>query len=156
MARINPYAGKRAERLVETKEFSDPAFPKEVLDITLQAQDDLTGALAVDVKEDLVARYITGDARRGLMRQEFKLNRSDPEEEPIPISDTLCQNVANVYVMQTDRANPKEEKYTPEELIALCATRPVIWRELCLWVVDLNRRNEMQAGNASGADGDTK
>lgn len=158
MPRIDPFAGARAEPIIETKSFTDPRHPGKEWTLTLKGMETDEASVVADTTEEVCAQYLPpghpdGDRLReayGMEYVEFPYIGG----RPVKISRTLLTNAATIQAMQ--QAQGKEAPYELPELVAFSVTWSKAWREVCAWANDLNRQVREQQGNASGAVGETE
>ncbi len=143
MAKLNPYALRAIEpNAAETKSFTDPDQPGEVLVLTLRAIG--TDPVLVGIAEDLKAKIV----REWVIPPE---GEEEPNALPLPngrtvvMSETLADNLAWVHTMQA--FDDDEDFYTWQELAAIAKGMPTAWNKATAWANSLNRK--ARRGNAS-------
>ena len=100
MSRVNPFSLKRGEGRVVSRTLTDPERSLEV-PLTLRRLDGLELLKAVDRGNEYKALYLTG--KDGKPPQVLL----DPDDEPLAISESLCETVAMLELMEVP---PEGEK----------------------------------------------
>ena len=144
MSKINTTTLMRRKRRYETRSFTDPDVPGEVLTLTLCPQDVLIGAQAQDLAEELWEEY--GPDKDG-DKKPFEIFTDPEDTEPTFLSKTFVTLTAAICVSQG--GEPKE-KYSPDDLIAIALAMPTAWTSACEWAGELSQRSKTE-GNRSGA-----
>jgi hypothetical protein len=147
MKRVDVFAAKRRRRPTETREFTDSGQPGEELTLTLTTGGNDLAYKALDYKQELVEKYITGTPV--LPAVEFPYVGG----EPVVVSETLFQVVANLYVLQSPA--DEKDKYSLEELVALSVAWEDAWPQIGQFAREMEQRAGEAEGNASGAASST-
>jgi hypothetical protein len=130
MPKLNIMALPRPERPEETRTFSDPAQPGAELVLTFRALDLCRQAVAEEEAARLAATYAVNW---------FPM----PNGPPVQVTEGIAQSACLLAAMQV--AEP-EERYSPEEWIAMMANMPTAFQAVLTWAGELSARAQ-QSGN---------
>lgn len=129
MPKANPFLHHRPKRPTLTRTFTDENAPGLVVTLSLRAMDAPGGHVAVDKEAEFVEKYITGGRdERGEPFPAMDFPAMDGES--VPISRTLCRNVANLVAAQSpvkEDGSENDEIYNFEEFVGFSVTMPDAW-----------------------------
>lgn len=126
----------------DTRTFRDPEQPGIEVPITLRQMDALLFGKGCDLADAMKDFYIV----QGTPFPPYL------EGQAIELSNTLCEQVAPVCVLQKQDGS---SAYTFEELVVIAATMPGAWINIQLFAAEKQRvKIEDQAKNSSGAPSD--
>ncbi len=140
MPKLNPLALFDVAPRRETREFTDPAQPGQVLTLTLKRlefPEQMKGAARAN---ELVKAWVKPEDGRQ------PLPWPPPPQRAIPMSEALCTALAMLEVSQCP--DDPEESYDAMELAVISVRMPKAWREIDAWFKEIE---EDEPGNASAA-----
>lgn len=113
----------------ETREFTDPGQPGVVLAVTMKRPEFPDYALAQEISQVLVERWIEPPDGKPPPRW------PPPPAEPIRWSKRLCQVLALVEALQ--RPADPADAYDADELAVISVRMPKAWEQVAAWVQEL-------------------
>ena len=167
MPRFNPYNLTRAEPVVDTREFSDPAQPGADFTLTLRAVSEAPFMLKVQAKgAEYVETYVLGRIKRQPKKAgELPLRdppapvytRSEKGRTLIELDAQTCQGIAILDMMQVPQEG--DAPYSFDEWAAMSVLMPTAFLEAANWAADMmtgslgseEAQGDDQAGEAEGA-----
>lgn len=141
MPRLNFHSLSSDPRKVFEREFTDPRHPGEVLLLKLEEPDALTDYAAAEAAQELVRRYLEGNAELGMAAQPFLV-----DGEPKVLTELLCDDIARVVEMQPATW---EDRYQPEEVLMMAFKRRGLWLQVRRWAREVFVGAEGALPNAS-------
>ena len=109
----NPLTFKRPSRTIRDLELTDSNLPGTVIKMRLRALDAIDASNATVLAKELADKYIYGDMPFPAI-----------DGETVQLNEELLQGIAMAYCSQ---CGTDEEKFSPEEIIAIGVTAPEIW-----------------------------
>lgn len=133
---------------VETREFTDPAQPGQVLALTLQAAEYPDIMVAQEIAAGLAATWVPAEGKP------HPPPWPPPPQRPIRWSLRLCAVLALIEALQCP-PDP-EDRYDALELAVISVRMPAAWEAVAAWAQELEAAAQgSPAGNASAAREET-
>ena len=154
MSRVDPFTLPRVKRTCRQVSLKDSRLPDGgEVNLVLWRLDAAGQAVGMELADELIQQYITGDDETGEPPVPFPAIGG----ESVDLSELLFRTVAMVAIMQRPPASQAHDwpgqadaAYTPQELVALSVTLPDAWSQLNKEIVTISKRERILK-NASGA-----
>lgn len=136
MPNPNFFTLSRPTQIVRTRSFTDTAQPGQTVTLSFKEMDALDGHAALDIVQEYVKRYVTGDEVAGTPPADFPAIGG----RPVVLSHALCDNVGNLVAMQsetTEAGGANLDKLRFEDFVALSVTMPNAWIAILRFVKEI-------------------
>lgn len=145
MPRFNPYTLDRPAAVVETREFVDPSYPDQPLELTLRAVREAPFKFKIQSKiDEYVTDYVLGRPtgkmpKKGELPKRFPptpvFSRSAQGKQRIDVDEQTCKFVAVIEMMQVP--GDGDAPYDFGELLQMAVVIPDAFVEAGLWAFGL-------------------
>lgn len=149
MPRFNPYELARAEPVVDTREFSDPAHPNAPFTLTLRAVNEAPFKLKVNARcTEYVTDYVLGRVRASATKPgELPLRnkpalvytRTKSGRALIDLDEQTCRAIGILDMLQVPEQDDKGNMvtYSFDEWAAMSVLMPEAFIEAANWAAEM-------------------
>lgn len=151
MAKVRVYKLRKPKFPTFTEDFLDALVPEEVFTLTVRplvgfSMMSAMGALA----EDLIETYVKGKLDEETGQRKPPAPVVDGQDEPIAVTEPLCQIVAQILVMQSPTL-AEDDRYDAMELFIISEDMSFAFQDAFAWLAKVN--NQVRG---LGEDGEKK